>query len=550
MSVKSLSKMIGWTEVGTLNTAYSSCAKVKSGPEMFPPKKIHSIKALHECKYVNFKNEILDEEGNEETFPFIETKVDELSAKANSLSSDNVCEEVRSFAGNAEKIPDESQKKSLTLQEMSDCILRAVYIIKHEGNLYHYTGTTYKIIDDAEELLRLTRSCVSLSAFGKSMTRCFQDLLTFMRADDRLIPDNYEVKLQEGKYYVAFKNGILDLRTMKLQPHCKDILTFYELNASWRNHEIPSEFFHFLSDVSGGDKEIQVRILESMGYMFSGLNHGKCYFVMGPANNSGKSTLGALIRKIMGDELVASISTHQLGNRFALGNIHGKMLNMSLDLPKGKIQPVVASIVKQVSGGDVLSVEAKYDKLRDVHSNMRFLFASNYPVTISREDDDDAFWDRMVILPFLYTIPKTSVDTEMLEKMYEERDHIIHICLEALHGVIENNFIFTNCTEAENLKKQWRYCNYDYTDTIEPFIEQSVVVTGAAKDTVYLKELYETYLNYCNSVEMDGVTYENFKTWIDSNIENCKRKRIHRTGENPKAGYAGMYLKKSDSCAS
>lgn len=547
-------KLTGWADVQTFNTTSNNCISVVAGTEMFPRKKVQQIENLKQRKHKSSKkklteenifSDIMNEPGDDVLSTTLELKIKESMTEELNVLEGERHQAVQSSVHNVEKVQETPKKKGLTLQDMSDRILNAVYIIKHEGNLYHYTGTTYRIIPDAEELLRLTRSCVSLSAFGSSMTRCFQDLLSFMRADDRLIPEDYDTKLQEGKYYVVFKNGVLDLRTMKLQSHSKDILTFYELNATWSNYKTSDVFCSFLSKVSGDDREIQMRILESMGYMFSGLNKGKCYFVMGPANNSGKSTLGALIRKIMGEELVANISTYQLGNRFALGNIHGKMLNMSLDLPKGKLPPVVVSIVKQVSGGDALSVEAKYDKLRDVHSNMRFLFASNYPVTIPKEDDDDAFWDRMVVIPFLYTIPKNSVDIELMEKMYEERDDIIHMSLVALHGVINNNFIFSQCKEAEKLKNKWRYCACDYTETINDFMISSVVVTGEEKHTVYLKELYETYLTYCNSVEVTGVTYTEFKAWIDSNVSNCKRKRIHHTGENPRAGYSGMYLKES-----
>lgn len=542
--------LVGWNDVQSFKGKSSGYADVCVGESLFPRKrKVQNLKTCIQKKRTHkeehFKCIDVFEIGYNETTTFnaiLNHKIDATEVEESTVSEMSKHQEKHTSVNDIKKVQDAEYKKSLTLQEMSERVLEAIYIIKHEGNLYRYTGSTYKLIEDGDELLRLTRSCVSLSAFGSSITRRFGDLLTFMKADDRLIPENYEVRLNEAKYYVVFKNGVLDLRTMKLQPHNKEFLTFYELNSSWGDYEKPECFCEFLEQVSNKDEQIQMRILESMGYILSSLNQGKCYFIMGTANNSGKSTLGALIRKIMGEELVTSISTTQLAQRFSLGNTHGKLLNMSLDLPKGKLPPSVVSIIKQISGGDVLSVEAKYDKLRDVHSKIRFLFASNYPVTIPKEDDDDSFWDRMIIIPFLYSIPKNHVDTELLVKMYDERDAIISMCFHSLFNVIKNNFIFSKCEKADLLKNKWRYSEYDYTETIERFIESTVVITGNSEHEVFALDVYDRYKDYCKIHDLSATPYQAFKTWLDSNLKQCTSKRIHHTGTNPRSGYTGMYL--------
>lgn len=300
-------------------------------------------------------------------------------------------------------------KSSMNIDQIANAITKALTIILHDNCLYYYTGKCYQIIEDSEDLLRVVRSKVRQDAFSSYSRKKFDDLFTYMRVDERLIPDDYEEKIQKSANYVSLKNGVLNLKKMKLLAHNKKFLIFYSLDADWIEDPESQSFDGFLSTISGGNPEIKTRIIESMGYLLSSCNKGKCFFVMGTAPNSGKSTLGEFLQKTLGSKLVTSKSIAQIPGRFSMGDIQGKLLNLSLDLPKGKFTPIVVSIIKQITGGDSISIERKYDKLRDIHSTIRFLFASNYPVTISRSDEDDAFWARMIVIPFLYTIESNGV---------------------------------------------------------------------------------------------------------------------------------------------
>lgn len=330
----------------------------------------------------------------------------------------------------------------INLQYMAEEVLKNVKIILHNNCLYYYTGKSYQLIKDDEELLRLIRSAVSHTAFGTTSTKKFYDLLRYLKADESLIPEDYDRHIQEAQYYVPLQNGILDLRTMELNPHSSKYLTFYQLDAEWKSNTEPKRFIKFLKSISGGEKEIALRIVETIGYILSPIN-SKYFFVMGTAPNSGKSTLGELLRRILGSDLVSSLAPHQLSERFALGDIQGKLLNLSMDLPKGKLNPVTVSIIKQITGGDTIAVEQKYEKIKVIKSNMRFLFASNYPVTVPQEDDDDGFWDRMIVLPFLYSVNKQEKDIQLIEKFMKEKSDIVCFCLQALRNVIEDKCILS-----------------------------------------------------------------------------------------------------------
>ncbi len=79
-----------------------------------------------------------------------------------------------------------------------------------------------------------------------------------------------------------------EFEKMKLLAHNKKFLIFYSLDADWIEDPESQSFDGFLSTISGGNPEIKTRIIESMGYLLSSCNKGKCFFVMGTAPNSGK----------------------------------------------------------------------------------------------------------------------------------------------------------------------------------------------------------------------------------------------------------------------
>lgn len=174
---------------------------------------------------------------------------------------------------------------------------------------------------------------------------------------------------------------------------------------------------------------------------------------------------------------------------------------------------------------------------------MRFLFASNYPVTISRSDEDDAFWARMIVIPFLYTIEKEDADTELSRKLLQEKDDIISICLRALSNVVHNHYIFSPCEAADKIKERWRYQGCDSIESIPLFVEEYLEVTGEPTDMVYSRQLYEIYCNFCEESDFSPLRYHTFISWFCSNINGCSTRRRHETGKNPMAALAGIRVK-------
>lgn len=71
--------------------------------------------------------------------------------------------------------------------------------------------------------------------------------------------------------------------------------------------------------------------------MLTALNYGKCFFVMGNAAKQREEyRIGKLLIKLLGEDLTITRSINQLGGRFGLADIEGKILNLCMVFPMAK----------------------------------------------------------------------------------------------------------------------------------------------------------------------------------------------------------------------
>ena len=444
---------------------------------------------------------------------------------------------------NKDKPPQSSaDKKKITLQYLQNELLDKVYIIRHNDGLCYFNDRTYVAIKDDADLLRLIRAKVSFDAFGVSDVRIFQSLYKYLKADDKLIPKNYNKKLLKAKKLVVLKNGVLDLDTLELKEHNPKYLTFFELDACWVDEE-PKVFNEFLRVSCSNEKQSIIRAKESVGYILSGSNDAKVFFVIGIAKDSGKSTLGTVIELIIGKEYVSAIPPEKLSDRFALGSNRGKILNMAMDVPDGKLNANVVSTIKSITGKDSITIEQKYMPAETIVSDTRFLFGSNYPIKLSSGENEAAFWKRMIIIPLSNTIPDNEKDTGLVEKLLQEKDAIVSSCLRHYKKVRDNNYRFSKCQLADDMLNEWKNGKTS-AYSFAAFWNDSVFVTGNDSDSIYATDLYELYTEYCDEEGLHSIPYNMMLKWIEDNVdsERCIKHRIHRTGQNPKAGYKGIKL--------
>ena len=427
------------------------------------------------------------------------------------------------------------------LFSMEKAILAKTILIRHDGGLYYYNGRCYSALRGDLELLELIRKQVSTSAFDVGSTRPFLDLMVFLKSDPSLIPNNYEEKLERAKTLVALDNGVLDISTLTLHKFDSKYLLFHSINASWTGH-YPKVFMKFIRQACSYDEEVVRLVLEVMGYLLSGSNLAKAFFVIGTAPDSGKSTLAALIKKLVGESFTCSIEPHKLSERFSLGSSRGRIINLAMDIPRGRLNDAAVSALKAISGSDSISIEQKFQRIEDTTSSLRFLMGTNFPIAL-RDNDDPAFWNRLVAIPFTHSVPQSERDPDLLVKLWEERDAIVSTCLRYYKTVLENGYQFSPCKASDDLKASWRHEDPSM-HTFAMFWSDFVEVTGYESDVVLSQDLYDRYVIYCQDRGDDPVYFTKIKGWIEENTDPlcCKFKRVRQNSANPRAVYCGIKI--------
>lgn len=303
--------------------------------------------------------------------------------------------------------------RKLSPFDMSRRLLRVFHIRNICGALYAYEPPLFAPakFDRIAEMLQNILTDEELSRLN---------MADFKGVYECLFTDS-SIKIAEIPIHpgcVLFENGYVNIITRERLESSPEAICLTQIGAQYEWGE-PSEtpvFDEFLNTSTGGDVKTQKLILAFMGYSLIPDQGGKCFFVLGTAPNSGKSVLAAFLQRLVGDDVVSSVSLNDIHNSFALTPLVGEVLNLSMDLNSDYLNGRAVSAIKMLTGGDTVTINEKYMPMFSYRNVAKFIFATNSPVLLKKPDD--AFWERMVIVPFIHSVDKTEQDKELLDKLW------------------------------------------------------------------------------------------------------------------------------------
>lgn len=249
--------------------------------------------------------------------------------------------------------------------------------------------------------------------------------------------------LDAGKRYVTFLNGNLDLETGQLGPHSPSIFTTFSIQANYLGPGCGVEtpvFDQVLLRAGGGDPWFAERVFQMFGYVFTADIQGKCGFLLQGVTNSGKSLLCNFLSSFFPEEKVAAIALHNVGDRFSTAELEGAALCITPDLPSSPLSEKAAGMVKALTGNDLIQADRKYQKHTKFRFEGKFLMGTNH--ALLTKGHDPAFADRLVVLPFVYSIPRAEWDNRLLDKLKLERDAVASKAIDAYFRLRQNNYVF------------------------------------------------------------------------------------------------------------
>lgn len=313
-----------------------------------------------------------------------------------------------------------------------------------------------------------------------------------------------DILTQIPKYsnYVFLENGIYNIGTRKLEKFTPNFIIVNKIRTKYNQEATCPEFLNFINQAMMGDKELIMVIQEMIGYCLVDCSNAQKFFLLYGVGSNGKSVLGDVIRNVLGDENVSSVSVNQMKDNFVVSSIDGKKANISSENEAN----FETEKIKAISSGDVITFDIKYKMPYEYRPTCKLIFISNtLPNTY---DNSLGFYRRLMIIPFNNIVKPEQKDINLTQKLIQEKEGILLWALEGLNRLVSNNYNFTKSEIMKKMLKEYK----DSQDPVHMFVKENL---KSEKDSrINKRELIEKYLNWAitNSIDTKG-TDSNSKFW-------------------------------------
>ena len=208
--------------------------------------------------------------------------------------------------------------------------------------------------------------------------------------------------LDRDSYLLNCANGTIDLRTGQLRvPTQADLITLatpvpYEPAA-----ECP-RWQRFLLEIFAGDIELVAFMHRLFGYALTGDTREEVLIVLHGAGCNGKSTLLAVIRRLLGEYAsAASFETFMRargdrGPRNDLARLHRARLVTAAESGEGR--RLDEATIKEVTGRDTIAARFLYGEHFEFTPQFKLVLSTNHKPKV--DGSDDALWRRLRLIPF------------------------------------------------------------------------------------------------------------------------------------------------------
>lgn len=432
-----------------------------------------------------------------------------------------------------------SEDTEMDMRAVERHILEQVTIRRIHDKMYYFDGRIYKPLNK-EKFLLLLRSHLP-EKVEKSITSIYkmEEVYKYLAVNPDIEMENTEKMEAFVRHGIVFSNCIYNVEYDEVYDFSLEYPFLFHVNAKYipkgKERKTPN-FDNFIERVSNGRKEIKELILQIIGYVAMHSMEAKCFFLLGTAPNSGKSLFGEFIARLFDEEFVGTVPLTELRRRFALGGLWKQAVNVSMDLPTRALTEQEVSQIKMITGERRVNTEEKCEPVGTTFLHCKCIYASNG--RISLKVYDRAFWDRVVFVPFLHSVPKAEQDKNLLEKLLAEQDGIVSKAAHAARKLVSNNFIFNMPKEAKDILDEWSLEN---RDSITRFLENECVFN--CEYSVFSSDLYEGYKEFCslNGIRPETITLFGKRIGELPGIYKFKQRK-EKSG-NPVWKYEGIGIK-------
>lgn len=300
-------------------------------------------------------------------------------------------------------------------------------------------------------------------------------------------------EFDKDKALFNVQNGVINLKTGKLQSHDKNLMMTKISNVEFTDKIDCPKWIEFLNTIFNYDQDIINYMQKAVGYSLTASTREQCLFVLHGNGRNGKSVFLDIIREIMGGYATniqpETIMVKQLsaGANSDIARLKAARFVTTSEPNEGV--RLNEGLVKQLTGGDQVTARHQYGKEFEFQPEFKLWMATNHKPII--RGTDDGIWRRLHLIPFTVQIPVNKVDKNLKYKLRHE-----------LRGIL--NWATEGCLkwQREGLErpKSVEEASNEYRsemDVIVSFIEDCCVVDNDKK--INSTTLYDAYREWAKN---------------------------------------------------
>jgi putative DNA primase/helicase len=291
------------------------------------------------------------------------------------------------------------------------------------------------------------------------------------------------IELRSDVVLINLQNGTFEISkdSQKLRDfNSKDFLT-YQLPFEFDQSATCPMFQKYLSEVLP-EQELQDILAEFSGYVFTkGLKMEKALLPYGTGAN-GKSVYFEVKNALLGKENISNFSLSDLLIPHNRALIAYKLLNYGSEINASTTK----DIVKNLISGEPIQACLKYQNAFTMENYAKLAFNCN---ELPKDfDHSNAYFRRLLIVPFRVTIPEDRQDKTLANKIIKnELAGVFNWIIDGLRRLLKTEKFTESKIVREALENYKRE-----SDSVACFVDEHSQIVGLS-----LKATYADYRSYC-----------------------------------------------------
>jgi putative DNA primase/helicase len=218
--------------------------------------------------------------------------------------------------------------------------------------------------------------------------------------------------------------GVVDLKTGRKRAHERaDRMT--KITTATPGGDCPT-WKQFLSEVTGGDQEMQAYLQRMVGYALTGSTQEHALFFLYGTGANGKSVFVNTLATILGDYATNApmdtfMETRTDRHPTDMAGLRGARFVAAIETEQGRRW--AESKVKNLTGGDKIAARFMRQDFFEFFPQFKLFVAGNHKPAI--RNIDEAMKRRLHLIPFTITVPPERRDKHLQQKLLAERDGIL-----------------------------------------------------------------------------------------------------------------------------